>query len=222
MEQSHGFRNFLHNFTEILNTGNDPRQYSVPFHSGSFHDFNKVDYNRRIWVRDYDDDGDEIWLEKVEKYRHNIVLLSNFLTTKETVMNFAEPLYHTALNMRNRGILLVVGAKSTLPKYTEVYPELDKTLVQRSYTNSRFLGGCKKVCSITLSYSYNDRFGARIKKFLVSILDHFSSFGDMSNIPQKVIAATKSDYGYEPQWEMHAFHRYSRFIGRRPKRDKKT
>jgi hypothetical protein len=169
VEKSYGFRNWLHHFTEYANyVDKENVFYNVPYHHGKFSDFKGIDFNWVYSYWDYDDDGDLYVVQSVDKTRNNLVIFSNFLTNNDTVEHFSNELYKSALFLRNKKILLVVGARSDLDKYSQVYTKLDEIIIKGKFTNSRFIGSCKKINleNYKMSYRYNSLEGERIKVFL--------------------------------------------------------
>ena len=76
VEQSQGFRNFLHHFVEYALTKG--KQYLVPFHHGRTSNVFDIEFNELI----------ESWSTSRQgkyryyKYRYDVVVFNNFLTTK--------------------------------------------------------------------------------------------------------------------------------------------
>lgn len=71
------------------------------------------------------------------KYRYDIVIISNFLTTRSTVENFKKQLADICKHMRNHGMLLVVGASDASDKYKDIYASVDRT-VNRKFRDRNF------------------------------------------------------------------------------------
>ncbi|MBV7509619.1 hypothetical protein KW850_31350 [Bacillus sp. sid0103] len=218
VEKSQGFRNWLHHFTEYANyIEGENVFYNVPYHHGKFNDFKGIDFNREYSYWDYDDDGDQYVARSIDKTRNNLVIFSNFLTNNDTVEKFSNELYNSALFLRNKGILLVVGARSTSDKYREVYTKLDKIISEGKYTNNRFIGNCRRINleNHTMSYRYNTPEGERMKVFLKEVLSRFDELGVINQIPQAVLKmlqkAVKEEYDYEVPWEVHLYKRFSKF-----------
>lgn len=80
VEQSIGFRNILHHFTEIANADyrSDEIGWNVPYHHGSFRDFTSINFNPTY----------NYWgFHKIIRFRFNLITSSNFFTTVEQIAN---------------------------------------------------------------------------------------------------------------------------------------
>ena len=104
VEQSYGFRNFLHHFTEKANAyySCDDLGWNVPYHHGSFYDFTSIDFNPKY--KTYWGTCETI------KFRFNLITSSNFFTTLSQVRNQKNEIKNCVRFLRNSGIFLVVGA----------------------------------------------------------------------------------------------------------------
>lgn len=221
VERSKGFRYWLHHFTEYANyIDRDTNDifYNVPYHHGKFDDFKGIEFNRNKSLYDFDDDGDPILVRWTEKTRNNLVIFSNFLTNNETVDTFAEELYNSALYLRNKGVLLVVGARRNSDKYKHVYTRLDEIIDEGRFSNHRFIGSCKRV-ELTedeqlMSYSYNSPEGNIIKTFLSNVLEKFKEINAIDLIAPSVLEmlnkTIQDKYNYQVKWEMHLYQKFSK------------
>ena len=213
VEQSEYFRNWLHRFTEYANYHSN-KKYMVPYHHGTFSDYDNIRFNNTI--RDpffEDDDSHELYCRK---FRYDFVVLSNFLTNKEVVNKFSESLYKTALNMRNRGIIVIVGADSQSSKYKDAYDSIRPLFLNSNYSNYRYIASCKEVyfANNRMSYNYDDRFGKRIKNFYQVILQRFEDYDAVSLIPKEsrknILKTIDDGYNKEIKWEIYVFYKSSK------------
>ena len=81
------------------------------------------------------------------KRSFDMVIYSNFLTNVNVVNMFQKQLKKTMFYLRNRGVMVIVGAKPTDPKYAPVYTQIDTILRSQKYTNYRYGGWYKKKAS---------------------------------------------------------------------------
>ena len=221
VERSQEFRNWLHHFTEYVNF-NCPSKHpwKVPFHHGSFYDFKGLEFNQYISYSGQDDDGEFIIRNRVEKYRFDIILGSNFFTTKEQVDNYLIELRDCVRFLRNNGILIVVGAKSSSKKYSSVYEEISNTILSENYSNWKFIAKCEKLDfgNPVMGYSWGDGYGERIKELIRDIYLKLQSNSKESIAPEmtKILDSTiRPDYSNAIDWEVHVFRKKARMRRRR-------
>jgi ribosomal protein RSM22 (predicted rRNA methylase) len=120
VEKSYEFRNWLHHFTEHIDWHRSTTPRLVPFHTGAFTEFKGIKFEQNQSYKK--DDG---YYSITKKYRFDLEIFSNFLTKKEQVENFTQELENSFRCLRNRGLLLTMGAVSTnSSKYAEIYGEL--------------------------------------------------------------------------------------------------
>lgn len=222
VERSSEFRNWLHHFTEYVNYYCESQiPWRVPYHHGTFVDFQGLDFNQRRTYFDYDDDGDYVFREHIEKYRYDLVVFSNFLTTKEQVSNFSNELKNCVRNLRNKGILVVVGAKSSDKKYSHVYEEISNAILSEDYNNWKFIATCEKLDlnNSAMSYTWNDFYGEKNKDLIRAIYDRLKVTDDSSISPDiaKILEKTiKPDYSKLIDWEIHIFRKRAKMRKKNP------
>lgn len=174
VEQSSGFRAFLHRFCEL---SLDLHPYSVPFHHGTFDNFKNVSFEERrrgIW--------DE-WYTK--KYRFDIALFSNFFTKTDTVSEFRDELISVCRVMRNHGLIIVVGAcDEKSEKYIDVYKTCDE-IIARRFGNWKFYGFWRKIIQQEVTYNYADEYGEEMRDFYSTIKKQFENTNTWQYVPQK-------------------------------------
>lgn len=215
-ERSEVFRSWLHGFTEFVNHHRPRWPCQIPFHHGTFRDFEDVEFNQRRETWDCDDDGDEYRIPYTVKHRFNVISLSNFFTRADQVAALREQLQDCASYLRNRGILLVAGARGLADKYLEVYNRLSETITSGSYSNWRFRAFCTRVGvkPWVLSYSYKDAFGVRLKQLYVFLLSRLEELGVSDHIPpqarSKLEATVGPGYDRKVTWEIHVFRKHAR------------
>ena len=214
VEQSNGFRNFLHHFVEFCMT-ND-KHYMVPFHHGREKDaycfkFEEILHNFFGYYFK-------------EKYRYDIVIISNFLTTKNIVANFKRQLLEICKYIRNQGLLIVVGAADTSDKYKDIYSSIDK-VVNRKFRNRNFFGWWGKVFENTFSYNYTDEYGDLLRQYSCKLEGFIKGKNLWETVPQKAkdklentIKQTKEKTLAENwegiHWKVVVYQKHSFFIGK--------
>lgn len=216
-ETSSSFRQWLHRFTEFLMDERPDWTWKVPFHSGTFGDFRDIEFDS-VREIDYgeDEEGYEYRERYVQKRRYDIIVLSNFLTTVDRVAGFGEQLQKCMRYLRNRGILLVVGASAESGKYADVYAKLSEAIQNGRYGNWKLIAHCElvDVKPSTLCYSYADRYGERLKRLYSGILDEFREIGVAGQIPEAALGAIETAiepaYDKEIAWEFRVFRKHCR------------
>jgi hypothetical protein len=220
-ESSTGFRNWLHHFTEVANYWAPSRVgWNVPYHHGSTHDFAEIDFNRRYASHEYDDDGGRLIRTHVEKVRPDLIIMSNFLTTEEQARRFAGQLQDCARHLRHDGLLLIVGARRTSPKYAPVYDAIDDAVLGGSYSRSAYRAWCERIDleESVLSYDYADPWGQEVKKFYATArhLLRAALGEDMPRTVDDNLAKwSSSTYSRPIAWEVTVYRKHA--IPRRAK-----
>lgn len=222
VERSYQFRSWLHHFTEFVNYY-CPTQvpWLVPFHHGTFHDFQNLEFNQKKVSWEQDDDGDQIPYHYVRKHRFDLIVFSNFLTTKEQTAAFSKEIEDCARYLRNNGILVVVGAKSSSKKYKEVYEEIEKTIISGRYSNRKLVARCQRVTltDTVMGYSWRDDYGERLKALTKSVLDTLEAHAGDS-IPREAVDLLRNSvqpcYSRPIEWELLVFRKKARPRNRRP------
>lgn len=235
-EPSEGFRSWLHYFTEIA----EPRKFEkdyidkyslnieasitdvlmtdwlIPYHHGSYYRIEEIPasivYYSQLPPGTYRD----------KQRRFNFTIMSNFLTNLEMVEKSKPQLKEIARYLRNKGIILVVGASGKNSKYAPIYPEISNTIVG-SYNSWKFFSRVNEVepSGSSMAWSYGNRYGVVIKSFLRKILGHLDNLGAKQSIDAKVLErlerSTVDSYSYRNQWTIQIFQKESRFRKRRNK-----
>ena len=216
VEKSQEFRNWLHHFTEFVNYDCPTKNpWQVPFHHGSFSDFANLEFNQPKIKWDQDDDGDQVAKIYIKKHRFDIIVFSNFLTTKEQVAGFSKEIENCARFLRNNGILLIVGARGFTNKYREVYDSISETIVSGGYSNRKMVASCKKVDirDSIMSYSWRDCYGERLKQLIRVVYDVFEPDAKDS-IPDKTFdllrRTMQAEYSKAIEWEILVFQKKAR------------
>lgn len=213
VERSQQFRNWLHSFTEHANTYRlSERPWKVPFHHGTFQDFQGVEFNQQII-------GSYGRRNRTKKFRYDLIIFSNFLTTKEQVKGFSAELIDCIRFLRNNGILVVVGAKSTSSKYKSVYDEISKIILTENFNNWKFIASCEKVelNKPEMGYSYIDCYGKILKDLYRSIYKKLQSNNNDSIHPQIAKMLEESiqpQYSRPISWEVHVFRKKAKLRNR--------
>lgn len=216
VERSREFRNWLHHFTEHVNYYCPTKKpWKVPFHHGTFDEFKGLKFNRHETYYDQDDDGELITRSYIEKYRFDVVIFSNFLTTKEQVVSYSNEIKDCVRFLRNKGILIVVGATSSKSKYSEVYDEISKAILSENYSNGKFIAKCEKVdfTGSIMGYSWGDCYGKKLKELLKEIYQTLQ-VSSQSSIPPEMVKrlnlTLEPGYSSRIEWEVHVFRKSAR------------
>jgi len=211
VERSTEFRNWLHHFTEFANSRSFISfPWLVPFHHGSFREFKELEFNRREMSWGYN------WkpITRIVKKRLNVIILSNFLTTANQVYNFSNEIRDCMRYLRNRGILVVVGAKYESGKYKEVYDAIDETILDGHYGNHKFRASCENVTPSNnrLFYSYSDEYGKRLKEIFKDFLaacDNFEGIELGKKEKNILLHSTNDEYSKNIQWDVFVYRKKS-------------
>lgn len=209
VEQSIGFRNILHHFTEIANADyrSDEIGWNVPYHHGSFGDFTSINFNPMY----------SYWgFPKIIRYRFNLITCSNFFTTVGQVENQKNEIIDCVRHLRHCGVFLVVGAKSEKStannkNYSKIY-SIIKQLVTTGDYSTRLIKAWAKPIEITdnlFSVDSTDRFGKRIVSFYNAIIGNLSERKIDEHIPSrvrtKILEGTRPDYQFNNRCEINVF-----------------
>ena len=100
VEKISGFRNFLHHFTEIAND-KEPVTWKVPYHHGTFEEFEQITFDLIRYQWDLDDYGRFITKTVKVKHRYDMVIFSNFLTSVDQVKKLQNELQNCMRYIRN-------------------------------------------------------------------------------------------------------------------------
>lgn len=174
VEQSNGFRNFLHHFVEYAMANN--KYYMIPFHFGRWE--NAFDFKFEEFICNW-------WGGFFKrKYRYDIVVISNFLTTQCYVEDFKKQLTDICKYMRNYGMLIVVGANDTSNKYKNIYSSVDE-IVNRKFGNRNFWGWWRKVYEKTFSYDYSDEYGELLREYYCTLKKFINNKNLWDSVPNK-------------------------------------
>ncbi len=220
VERSYGFRNWLHHCTEVVNHGlGEEDCWKVPYHHGSFHDFDGIEFNPSYHYTDIDYDGDFVTRTRKIKHRFNVVVCSNFFTQVSQIENQSIELQNCMRFMRNNGKLIISGGSGVASKdknYPEIYKKAKEILLANVYGNYKFYAKANyvKITKNKLALDLRDRFGIRIKRFNKVVLDRFKEHNALDNMPENVrdlfVASSSEEYNYEYKWEFHIFEKYAR------------
>jgi len=157
VEQSQGFRNFMHHFVEYALQ--NEKQYLVPFHFGRTKDALDISFSE--YVSNY----------KCIKYRYDITVFNNFLTTKKFTERCADTLKKICKYTRNHGLIIIIGAPEKSKKYREIYATIDK-IINKSFGNRYFYGYWKKEIDREFNYKYEDEYGCVLGQYFNNVVKH--------------------------------------------------
>lgn len=213
VERSQEFRNWLHHFTEFANYHSPTtKPWLVPYHHGTFDDFKNLDFNKKTMVWESDDDGYYKHVQYVTKYRFDLIIFSNFLTSKEQTDEFSKEIENCARYLRHKGILIVVGSGRHTEKYKQVYETLERTILDGCYNNKNVIAKCNKVIlpNSVMQYSWNDNYGNRLKGLINSVMEKLQ-LNAKEDIPKelaKILNKTiQPGYSRSIEWEVLVFQK---------------
>ena len=226
VEQSVEFRHWLHHFTEYANFHAPTRRYwYVPYHHGTFGDFSAIEFDEERNSWDQDDDGYYRPTSYIRRHRFDLVIFSNFLTTRRQVLHFQRELRNCARFLRKNGILLVVGATATSEKYKHIYDTISGIILGQGYGSRKFIAWCERVNvePHILSYQWSDPYGQQVKKHLRAVYN-FLQARHLAVVPDEAarILSLSVEPGYNRtnMWQLLVFRKNARPRpqNRRPKR----
>jgi len=206
----------LHHFTEYANFKDESlAQWKVPYHHGTFYDFEEIDFNQLYVFQDIDDDGDYILRRHRVKHRFDMVIFSNFLTEESQVERLKPQLYNCIKYLRNNGILIVVGARAVSEKYSKAYEELNKFIQTSKYSNWKFVASCKKIDieQGAFNYFWSDFYGIRLKELIrvfVEKVEHGPSNPMSDYMKMRLEDTIQTSYDKEIRWEVTVFKKTSK------------
>ena len=159
VEQSDGFRRFLHMFVELALL--KEKQYLVPFHNAKSNNAFDIPYDEINWY------GRNRYY--ITKSRYDIVVFNNFLTSPEFTKAYKKQLRLTWKYLRNNGLLIVIGASDQDPKYAKVYNIIRNTVLKK-FNDEAFHGYCTVVEDQEFCYRYDDEIGEELRKHYERII----------------------------------------------------
>ena len=234
VERSHGFRDWLGWFAEFVNSrdANSSLHWPLPYYIGSFGDFRGLDFRKekdalfrseiarieREIEEDYRDSpsrdfiirdlmGDE-WKNAL---RYDLIIFSNFLTRVEQVRNLERELRSAANALRNRGIILVVGASTG--KYLEIYSEIRKILCGKPYAKKKSISRVSEIsiADWKMKYEWRERFGQQMKSVYQLLLTRLNDCEACSAVEANGLQFISRRARGEaiPRWGMRVFRKES-------------
>jgi hypothetical protein len=216
VERSVEFRNWLHHFTEYANSCSPTSQrWYVPYHHGTFHDFRDIEFDQELSSWEPDDDGGGEYVSYIQRRRYDLITFSNFLTTRDQIIQFKDELQNCARFLRHKGILLVVGATDASAKYKDVYDALSKVILGRGYGSRKFAAWCESVQlePHVLSYRWTDPYGERLKQQLRSVYEVLqSTYAEAipAEAAQRLQASIQPNYNRAKEWQVVVFRKQAR------------
>lgn len=213
VEQSNGFRQFLHMVTEFLLMKKE--KCYVPFHHGNYYNAEDMQFlgwreietgffynNKNMLINKY--------MLRAKK-SFDMIIYSNFLTNIGTVKKFEKQIKNAIFYTKNKGVLVVVGGNPTNDKYIPVYDKLDEIVLKQKYCNNIYKGNCVKIIETQeMSYSGNCRYVEDIRKFYQNMIDKVTK-NDWSKLEvgfkkriRKYITTDKDE-----KWFLTVFRRHS-------------
>ena len=159
VEQSEGFRNFLHCFVEFSLLKN--KRYVVPFHHGRTYNAFDMEFNELRFMPG----------SKSVKYFYDITVFNNFLTTKSFVEKFADKLREICKYTRDKGLVIIIGAGEKSKKYQEIYPVIDDIILKPA-REWGFYCRWNKVFDQVFNYRYDDKYGEIIGNYFKKVIQH--------------------------------------------------
>lgn len=206
VEQSNGFRHWLHHFTEFVNGSNKKGIYwQVPYHHGTYNDFTNIEFNIRnnFYDKTY-----------VTKKRFNIVVFSNFLTQEHQIEAWENQIRNCFRFLRNKGKMIAIGAKNG--KYEKIYATLDEKLLSFDFSNKNNIDKCKKV-NINQDYlifDLSDKYGISLKDYYKNVYRLFEKYDSTQFFSEEIkkhfenFLSNKN--GRPKKWTMQIYEKYAR------------
>ncbi len=208
VERSQEFRRWLHNFTEYVNYKSDKYHWQVPYHHGSFDEFKNIQLTRKI----YKDNKYTSYLYKEVNLSFDLIITSNFFTEEYQLDSLSNELNNLVLRLRNRGLLLVVGARGSV--YPKIYEKLSTIVEDGKYSNYKFKAYSKKIFEQDFNYSYLDKYGILLKDLVQSILNRIRELNVEDKIPTRVAKTLNSTisnkYDKEIAWRTLVFKKFTK------------
>lgn len=213
VEQSKWFRHWLHHFTEFANVKTSAHKWQVPYHYGTFNNFQQIQYDKHYLEPAYNRYGDEILVPRVHRYRFSLIILSNFLTLPEHVTQFANEIRDSVRNLKNTGILMCLGAPAKSDKYKALYNALHDLVHQQGYSNWRYQARCREIPSpdSTLSRKSDDPSAVRLTRYfadLIALLKDAKVWRYVPTEARTYLESHAADSGIS--WEVRIFRKESR------------
>jgi ribosomal protein RSM22 (predicted rRNA methylase) len=184
VEKSNFFRQWLHSFTEHVNSRNQGEIfYKVPYHHGSFYDFAKLDFRsiktelRSQLIEDIENEfwmaGEECFnsqyivdhvdVEWKNRYRYDVLIANNFLTNYEVASGFYKEIISSVYSLRNNGLFIVSGGKAG--KYPAIRKLLKEMLERKRFNKKHSSARCFEISLSTniLSLRWSRKIGQPVK-----------------------------------------------------------
>jgi hypothetical protein len=190
IEHSEKFRDWLHRFVEYANHG-ELRPWQLPYHHGSYSEFRELDPReerdryldaaveeiQREFERADEDPPSRAyiidnWVTGWKDFCHpDVVIFSNFLTSKAQVLALKKELRNMAESLRNRGIIVVVGARRA--QYSEVYPAIKDILCTGVYLRKHSVARMREVDLDTneMQYGLEGAYGDTLRRVRTQLLN---------------------------------------------------
>lgn len=179
-EKSKGFRYFMHHFSEeAMRKG---KQYYVPFHLGRVFDFQDITFNE-TYERLIGVIGKTRRIYDQKKYRYDIVVFNNFLTTKDFLEQIRYKIRLTGKFMRNNGLIIVIGSASDNGEYKDIYSKIDNILFSQK-SNKYYVVSWRKIIDKVFNYKYDDDYGRIIGTYFKSVYDYLNDNKLWAAVPQ--------------------------------------
>ena len=221
VEQSEGFRQFMHHATEMIMAKG--HESFVRFHFGTYRNAATFQSGekRLVYVDAWKvmaSPDEEDYFRAVPRYvpykrSFDMVIYSNFLTNVNVVNMFQKQLKKTMFYLRNRGVMVIVGAKPTDPKYAPVYTQIDTILRSQKYTNYRYGGWYKKKASAEMmSYAADSKCNKVIQAFYSQMFNKMprDEWDKMSEKTKKNLNSFMEGKD-DTKWYVTIYKRYSYF-----------
>ena len=224
-EQSEGFRHFMHHATEIIM--DKGHKSFMRFHHGTYRNAatfqsgeQKLIYVDAWKVMACPDEED--YFRTIPRYvpykrSFDMVIYSNFLTNIKVVNIFQEQLKKTMFYLRNRGVMVIVGAKPTDPKYAPVYKQIDSILRSQKYTNKRYIGWYKKKADAAMmSYSADSDCNKAIIAFYTQMFNKMPH-NEWEKLSEKTRRSLNGflEGNVDTKWYVSIYKRYSLYRGKK-------
>lgn len=200
IEQSHGFRQFLHFFVEM--SLKKDKRYHVPFHHGNFYSLNEF--------RESDYAMGRRGIKAIRR-KFDIVIFSNFLTNEKIIDENQNYIKEILNSVTNGGLILIVGANPNLPKYKKVYKKITN-IIGDKYKFKEFYGNWENKYDGSMSVKYKDlNISNEYASYFLTIKEILENNSIYNNLEKTIRERIEKCItgGDEAEWHLYVFRKKS-------------
>lgn len=217
LEQSNGFRNWLHHFTERYNYWKWRETNSwIPYHNWNFRDYCDFQWTFNDYRLDYWDEWELITIHFKRKFRFNMVISSNFFTDLDFFNKNIESFRRVIDNLRNNGILIVVWTASG--KYQDINGSIQSFCKEYKDLSWRFDASLEELKLDSNEMSYNLKSPAWViinrfrSKFFEVVDGHKLTPTLDKNMSHHMKNCKKVDKSVKINWNVMVFKKHSEYV----------